>query len=280
MSKISTIGQDFFTVAVAAYDKGMDKMLSRKVEGKPLTGSFSFKYEIPEEFITYTIFGGSNYIQKLKEITVKVSFKSIKRDATAYKGSSTSHDTKKNIIFNNDISAYQSNETIKASSLTVYIHELQHIAQDYNGFGDLYYSNLHHSQRPIEHEACLTEVLYQMKYMGGEAAAEIALKRAEYMQYSFRKFIQKAYAFGCTSNQIMELRSAVAAKMNEKANHPFYDKIHQDYHLLVMLGVGKNIINNFVEKETARLETEKHPRVIGWINNNIKKFTKLAAQIN
>jgi hypothetical protein len=100
------------------------------------------------------------------------------------------------------------------------------------------------------------------------------------MQYSFRKFIQKAYAFGCTSNQIMELKSAVAAKMNEKANHPFYDKIHQDYHLLVMLGVGKNIINNFVEKETARLETEKHPRVIGWINNNIKKFTKLAAQIN
>jgi hypothetical protein len=283
MSKISTIGQDFFLTAVAAWDKGMDKMLKRKEDGKALTGSFTFKYEIPAEFFTDKRNPSAYLREQKKDITVKVAFKALSSKRghyTAYKAGSTAYDTTKNIVFNNTLSKYQTAEDTKRKNFSVYIHELQHIAQDYNGFGVVSDRGLSHHQCPIEHEACLAQVLYALRYESVESAAEVAVSKAEYMQFDFRKFVCKAYLFGCTSSDIVALKGMVTEKMNEITSHPLYNKIHQDSPLLVMFGIGEHIILNFVEKERARLGTEKHPKVIGWLNENIAKYTKMASKIN
>lgn len=129
--------------------------------------------------------------------------------------------------------------TCKESLKNTYVHEITHISQKFNKF--LVYSNEHeikryerdvinkkrkskisinkyynsrHHQNLAEHEANLSTLLQLLKESKIDSATKFILNHSDYFHFEHKAFIQKAYAYGVSKDNILKIKETVKNYFN------------------------------------------------------------------
>lgn len=277
--KLSSLGPGFIQAGRDAWNKNIDRIFSKRVQGKPFNGSFTFQYEVPEEIVkkmkSYPWVDKSSFI-----LTVVVRFSPLKALKGGHK-KGESFGTRKLIVINSDNGTYLDNESLKKKMYSIYIHELQHIPQEYNSLQDWsqfkssqrfqsiksktkswskFWQRGDHDKRESEHEANLAQLLELIANEDFDAAVDFVLNHASYMHFSFKQFVHKAYYWGCTGEQIFKFRQLVQRDLERGSTDVHISEVQRIQNLLnvfEMLKVGKKQVEILLQHLKERLEKVK-----------------------
>jgi hypothetical protein len=211
---------ELMQTAIEEFEKRKDRL-----EKKNWKGTFKFKIMVPK------LWGEGE-----EELTIDVKFEDRGWNSSGGYMKFKEYD-KKAIIFIN------ANPNSNPKRLfNTYIHEITHVSQKLNGFLDhawnkhrdkyddeivskkrkskvpytKWYRNSTHDEHEAEWEANFVPLLEILKRGEIDDAVEYLISKPSYMRFTWKQFIQKAYAWGVSKETILTIRERFLLWFNDK----------------------------------------------------------------
>jgi len=232
--KISSFDDKFMDYAIEMFFKKIDRIIS-----KGNKGSFSFYYSIDNKPLDY----------KNQKIKINVIFDPSSKIRNSYCSNNGVWSPNKRVVISTKW------DKTKDKIFSAYIHEIQHIPQQYTDIyvndwekeGESYfeycqrlkerskdiggrklkpmsakkfYHNIAHNQRNSEKEAVLTQILYLLKYDFMDQAVKEASYHGSYFTFTRRQFLNKSYYTGTPLNKIKEWEIKLVQEFEEEILNP------------------------------------------------------------